>query len=137
MTLENYVHDVISDLYNDPEGMLFYSQLMGLVTYDCCDKPFGKSLDERVNDTFGLIDFLTETGDFVPYQYWSDAPDKWGYKPLENGTQELRMLVNDALKRGGERDQSLLSNYLLKKFREGTEPRKPDLRVIKLFKSKS
>lgn len=135
MTLENYVRDVISDLYCDPEGLIFFSQLMGLVTYDCFDKPFGKSLDERVNDTFKLIDFLTEAGDFVPYRYWFNGDGQWGYKPLENGTRELRVLVDRALKCGGERDQSLISEYLLKRVQE-SEPRAPSTRIISLFASR-
>jgi hypothetical protein len=44
MNLETYVGNVISDLYDDPERLIIYGKILGLVTYDHSDMPLGKSL---------------------------------------------------------------------------------------------
>jgi hypothetical protein len=133
MNLETYVQNVISDLYDDPEGLITYGQILGLVTYDKSDISLGKSLDQRVEDSFHLIDFLTEQGDFVAAQYWCDDSNCPGYKALVGGNTELRALVDAALKSEGERHPSLLSDFNLMRTDRHESPRKPNEQIVQLF----
>lgn len=133
MNLETYVQNVISDLYNDPEGLIIYGQILSLVTYDQSDMPLGKSLDQRVDDSFRLIEFLTGQGDFVAAQYWCDGSNNWSYKALSGGNFELRSLVNEALKSEGERHLSLHSDLNLMRTNRRETARKPTEEIVQLF----
>jgi hypothetical protein len=133
MNLETYVQNVISDLYNDPEGLIIYGQILSLVTYDQSDMPLGKSLDQRVDDSFRLIEFLTGQGDFVAAQYWCDGSNNWSYKALSGGNFELRSLVNEALKSEGERHLSLHSDLNLMRTNRRESAPKPTEQIVQLF----
>jgi hypothetical protein len=133
MNLETYVSNVISDLYDDPERLIIYGKILGLVTYDHSDMPLGKSLGQRVEDSFLLIDFLTEQGDFVAARYWCDDLNCWGYRALAGGNVELRSLVNEALKSEGERHLSLHSDLNLMRTNRRESARKPTEQVVQLF----
>jgi hypothetical protein len=135
MNLEEYVNNLIADLYLEGDiGAILYGGILSLVTYDEFDMSLGKSLEQRVNDSFQLIHFLVETGDFAPCRYCFTEPDRWDYEFLNYGVIELRSLVDVSLKTGGERDLALLSDFGLRKTRQGGNPPKASQRILELFK---
>ena len=133
MNLETYVQNVISDFYLLPDGLILYGGILSLVTYDAFDMPLGKSLDQRVDDSFRLIDFLTEQGDFVAAQYCCDDSNRWADRALTGGNIELRALVDAALKSEGERHLSLLCDFSLMRTDRREPPRKPTEQIVQLF----
>jgi hypothetical protein len=135
MNLETYVNNLIAGLYLEGDrGALLYGDLLSLVTYDEFDMSLGKSLEQRVNDSFQLIHFLIETGDFAPCKFCFTEPDRWDYEFLNSGLVELRSLVDVSLKTGGERDPALLSDFGLRKTRRGGNPPKASQSILELFK---
>jgi hypothetical protein len=65
MSSGQYAGEMLDYLYNDGDiDIIFFGQILGVVSYDDEDKPFAKSKKQRLDDAIKLAVYLLESNDF-------------------------------------------------------------------------
>ncbi len=129
-----YATDTLDYLYEDgTRDLIFFGQILGVVSYDNDDILFDKTNEERISDALKFARYLISLNDFDVGQMKKQLDDTLVYTPFSKGFEELYLTANNLFKKNGIDDSDLNLGIRLRKLNNHNPPSKIPHEIIKLF----
>lgn len=136
MRNSKYCQKMLQYIYNEGDiDIIFFGQIIGVVSFDENDLSFGKAPLKRLADGLALVNYLVSIGDFFLGENRRLAGGGIVCEICSDGFQRFSELANSFFLRGGIDDVDLNSGIWLKKNQVGKLPPRVPLEIDALFSS--
>lgn len=134
MTDPQYAIDMLDYLYEEGDrDLIFFGQILGVVSYDRNDRLFDKTPERRIADAIKLVDYLISSGDFKAGQTQKQQDGSYTHIFFQNELHEFGMNANVMFSQNGIDDVDLNSGIWLKKVRIGQSVSAIPNEILALF----
>jgi hypothetical protein len=134
MRNSEYCQKMLQYIYGEGDvDIIFFGQIIGVVSYDENDFPFGKTPSKRFDDGIALVNYLVSIGDFFLGENRKIDGDGVIGEICSGGFQRFFEVANSFFLRGGIDDVDLNSGIWLKKAQVGKLPPQVPLEIDALF----
>jgi hypothetical protein len=134
MTNSQYAFDMLDYLYEEGDrDLIFFGQILGMVSYDRNDNLVDKSPEKRIADAIKLVEYLISDGGFEAGQTVKRQDGTFVYDLYQGGLREFCMHVNEMYAQYGIDGVDLNSAIWLKKSQPGRPESTVPPEIIELF----
>ncbi|MDR2153545.1 MAG: hypothetical protein LBE78_00755 [Burkholderiaceae bacterium] len=129
-----YTIDLFDDLYSEGDiDIIFFAQILGMVSYGKDDFKFNKSSEKRMADALKLVDYLVSLGDFNVGKTLKMPDGTFAYNTYKEGFSEFYADANKIYSKNGIDDIDLMCSLWLKKLHIGQSAPIIPNEIMKLF----
>ncbi|WP_088750029.1 hypothetical protein [Herbaspirillum robiniae] len=117
---KEYALEMIDGLYEEGDvDLIFFSQIIGIVSYDVNDHPFDKSDKKRMADALLLLRYLISNGDFFAGETVFLPEDKCEYRAYGGTLNDFCESLAMFFEKNGIDDIELKTKFWLRKIKIG------------------
>ncbi|MEC4720259.1 hypothetical protein RY831_13940 [Noviherbaspirillum sp. CPCC 100848] len=129
-----YVIDMVDYLYEEGDrDLIFFGQILGVVSYDENDNPFDKTPEKRMSDAIKLANYLISSDDFCLGKTVKQQDETYQYRVYEEGFQKFCEDVTRAFSSNGIDDVDLNAGIWLKKLKIGQRRTAIPREIMEMF----
>ncbi len=129
-----YASDMLNYLYEEGDrDLIFFGQILGVVSYDENDNLFSKTSERRFNDAIKLVNYLISLGDFDIGRTLKQKDGTYINVIYNNGLSEFLLNANELFSKNGIDDMDLNSGIWLKKLHIGQSKSRIPNKITELF----
>lgn len=134
--MENqYASDMLKYLYEEGDrDLIFFGQILGVVSYDENDNLFRKTPERRLSDAIKLVNYLISLGDFDIGRTLKQKDGEYINVLYKNGLSEFLINANELFSKNGIDDIDLNSGIWLKKLHIGQSISRIPNEITELFR---